>query len=548
MKRPGVVAGREPGRPVPPFPLRATLGFLLGCLLAAAGCGVHGKDQTQVILRRLEGEPKTFNPLLSTSAYDYDVLSLVSRNLLDYDEKLSLVPGLAESVTPDTSHLVYTVKLRPNARWEDGTAVTSKDVAYTIRALMDPKTPSLNRRSFFDTFQKVETEDPLTARVFFAKPSANRLDAFNLPLLPAALYEGTDVNTNPRNRQPLANGPFRLARWDSGRTIELVRNTQYFGERAPAERVLFRLVPDSEPALQGLLKGDLDEMRLTYEQKKRVDAEAGKPDARATVVLYDELAYQYIGWNNRLPLFSDRRVRVALTMLVDREGITKTLYGGTARPSNGPVPPGLWSWDPDVPPWPYDPGAAEAALDAAGWKKAPDGVRRRGKDRFAFELSYGSGSNLQQQVVELIQQAYKKAGIEMALRPMEWGAFVTKSDAGDFEACALAMSLDPNPDMTMNWHSSQVPPNGFNSVYYRSPEADALMDELRTTFDRGVAKERYKKLQRLIHEDEPVSFLWVVTMKWGMARRIENVKTSPIGLFIFWPGASAWHVRTKSPG
>lgn len=519
--------------------------LLAWCLAAAAGCGVHGKDQTQVIHRRLEGEPKTLNPLLTTSAYDFDVLSLVSRNLLDYDEKLNLVPGLAASVTPDESHLAYTVTLLPDVRWEDGSPITSKDVAYTIRALMDPKTPSLNRRGFFESFQKVDVVDDRTSRVLFSKADANRQDAFNLPLLPARLYEGSDINTNPRNRQPLANGPFRLASWETGRTIELVRNTQYFGEKAPAERVLFRLVPDSEPALQGLLNGELDEMRLTFEQKKRVDVADLQPDAKATVILYDELGYQYIGWNNRLPLFSDRRVRVALTKLIDRSSITKTLYGGTAKPSNGPVPPGLWSFDPGLEPWPYDPAAAEAALDAAGFKKGPDGIRRRGKDRFAFELLYGAGSNLQQQVLELVQQAYRKAGIDMTLRPMEWGAFVTKSDAGEFEACALAASLDPNPDMSMNWHSSQIPPTGLNAVYYKNAGADALMDELRTTFDREKAKETYRKLQRIIHEDEPVSFLWSVTAKWGISRKLENVRSSPLGLFIFWPGASTWRVKSK---
>src|SRR5204863_565952 len=175
------------------------------------------------------------------------------------------------------------------------------------------------------------------------------------------------------------------------------------------------------------------------------------------------------------------RARRALTMLVDRAGIAKSLYGGLATVSNGPVPPGLWSYDPALPPWPYDPAAAEKALDEAGFRRGKDGIRARGATRFAFELTLGAGSDIQRQVAEIVQQSWRKAGIEVAIRPIEWAAFSTKVDAGDFEAAMLAYNLDPNPDLAPNWHSSQVPPNGLNASFYRNPRADALMDELKTT-------------------------------------------------------------------
>lgn len=526
---------------------RAPAALLLAATLLA-GCAVRGKDQGLVIFRRLEGEPKTLNPLLITADPDQVVLALISRNLLDYDEKLNLTPGLAESVEDDTSHLVYTVRLRADARWEDGQPVTSEDVAYTITTLMDPKTPSLNRRGFFEGLDRVDVMDARTAKVVFRFPYANRRDAFFLPLLPAAAYRGTDVNTNPRNRSPLANGPFRLAAWESGRSIELVRNTQYFGEKAPAEKVVFRIVPESAPAFQALFTGDLDESRLNFQQYEKVREEEKRPEGRLRTLTYDEIAYTYIGWNNRSPLFRDAAVRRALTMLIDRETIARTLYGGLAKPANGPIPPGLWSYDPTLAPWPYDPRAAEAALDAAGYRKGSDGVRRRGKERFAFELAVGVGSERNRQIAELVQQAYRKAGIEMAIRPLEWGTFIAKSDAGELEASLLAFNLDPNPDLAPNWHSSQIPPTGFNSCFYVNPEADRLMDEVKTTFDRAKAKELYARLQRLIHEDEPVSFLHTVSITWATNRRLQGVRTSAIGLSLFWPGAAAWRpVRAKSP-
>jgi peptide/nickel transport system substrate-binding protein len=520
----------------PPLLGRALLALLLA---AGAGCGTRGKDQASVVRRRLDGEPKTLNPILATTDAEQIVIALLSRNLLDYDEKLNLVPGLAEEVSASPDHLVYTVRLRPDARWEDGTPVTSADVVFTLNAIVDPKVPALTRRPLFDGFVKAEALDARTARVTFMAPSAGRRDAFNLPLLSAAAWKDGALATHPRNRNPLANGPYRLGAWEAGRTLSLVRNTQYAGPAAPAEQVVFRVVPETAPAFAGLLSGDLDEMRLTFAQKKEIDAKAGTPGAPRAVT-FDELSYAYFGWSNRSPLFADRRVRRALTMLVDRESIGRNLYGGLAKLSNGPLPPAHWAWNAAIAPWPYDPAQAGRLLDEAGFTKGPDGIRRKGSLRFAFTFSLGMGSDVQRQMVELAQQSFRKAGIEMTIQPMEWAAFIAKVDAGELEAWAAALNLDPYPDLAVSWHSAQVPPAGLNNCFYRNADVDALLERLRGTFDRGETVRLLGEVQRLVHEDEPVSFLNTPLTKWGVSGRIEGVRTSPYGLFLFWPGASAW--------
>ena len=515
--------------------------FALALLAASCG-GPVGKDQGLVLHRRLEGEPQTLNSLIATSDPEFVVIALLQRNLLDYDEKLNLVPGLAESVEADPTHLVYTIRLREGARWEDGSPITSDDVKATLEAIVDPKTPALYRRSFFADLEKVEAVDARTARATFRKAYPAQRDAFNLPLLPARLYRGTDVASNPANRKPLASGPFRLASWEGG-TLRLVRNTQYFGEPPAWEQVVLRSVPESASAFQGLRTGALDESRLTAVQR---------PEAASTgsirEVVYDEIAYTYLAWNNRLPQFSDARVRRALTMLVDRAAIAGALYGGLARPANGPLPPGLWAHDPTLAPLPFDRKAAAALLDEAGWRLGKDGVRAKGGVRLAFALSFGGASDRQRQIVELAQRSFREGGVEMRLAPMEWGAFVDKVDAGDYEACSLALNLDPNPDLRPNWHSSQVPPHGMNHAFYRSPKADALMDELATVYDRERARLLYAELQRVIAEDQPFTFLHTVSVAWGLRDRVGNVKSSPVGLWLFWPGAAGWQpVRAAKP-
>jgi len=114
--------------------------------------------------------------------------------------------------------------------------------------------------------------------------------------------------------------------------------------------------------------------------------------------------------------------------------------------------------------------------------------------RLSFSLLLGAGSDLQRQITEVVQQSYRKAGIEMAIRPLEWAAFAGKVDAGDFEASILALSLDPNPDLYPFWHSSQKAPAGWNTVGYQNPAADAVMDEIRTTFDREKARTLFREI------------------------------------------------------
>jgi peptide/nickel transport system substrate-binding protein len=286
-------------------------------------------------------------------------------------------------------------------------------------------------------------------------------------------------------------------------------------------------------------------MRLTFAQKTEVDAKAGMVGAPRAVA-FDELAYAYFGWNNRSPLFADRRVRRALTMLIDRESIGRNLYGGLAKLSNGPLPPAHWAWDASIAPWPYDPAEAERLLDEAGFRKGSDGIRHKGTLRFAFTFSLGRGGDLQRQMVELAQQSFRKAGIDMKIQPLEWAAFSAKVDAGELEAWAAAWNLDPYPDMATQWHSASVPPVGLNNCFYRNPDVDTLLERLKTAFDRDEAKRLLAGIQRIVHDDEPVSFLNTPLTKWGVSGRIEGVRTSPVGLFLFWPGASAWRPAAGS--
>lgn len=140
-------------------------------------------------------------------------------------------------------------------------------------------------------------------------------------------------------------------------------------------------------------------------------------------------------------------------------------------------------------------------------------------------------------------------GIRARVRPLEWATFVERVDGGAFQAASLASSAsDPNPDPYSYWHSSQWPPAGLNSGFYKNSEADRLMESARTELDDGARLRIYHRLHRIFRDDSPAVFLFNATKKYALRRRLRGVTTSPLGLFNSWPGPLGWWAFDAAPG
>jgi peptide/nickel transport system substrate-binding protein len=499
------------------------------------------------LYRRLEGEPATLNPILQTSDYETYVLADVTRNLVDFDKNLNPVGGLCARWEVSDGGRTYTFHLRPEAVWEDGAPVTSRDAVFTIRRIADPKVPAVLFSSYFEGLEGVSALDPKTFRVAFREPYAFRLYAFNFPLLPAALFEKEDLLRTARNRTPVSNGPYRFVRWETSDSIELARNERYWGPRAHFDRVVLRILPDSGQAYRALLEGSLDEMRLGSEQWKGAMGDARFQRCCRVTMFYD-LSFFYLGYNNKSPLFSDVLTRRALGMMLDRDALIRDLYYGTARALSGPWAANSPVADPTIAPDPFDPAAARELLARAGWKDSDgDGVLDRGGKRLDFELLYPAGEAVGRQTGEVFKEQLGKIGVVCRPRPLEAAALFKRMDAGDFEAVVSSWSADPNPDPYPNWYSSQAPPNGLNNLSYSDPEADRLLEAARREFDPVKRRALFHRLARVIHDDAPATFGLQGAQKLAVSKRIGGLVTTPIGAFKFWPDSAAWWGLGPSP-
>jgi peptide/nickel transport system substrate-binding protein len=495
-----------------------------------------------VLRRRLTGEPATLNAVLQSSTPEAEVLQYVQRTLLDFDSGMRLIPGLAERWESSPDGLEYTLTLRSDAVWEDGRPITARDAAFTIGRIVDPKVPSTVYKPLFEELDSVKVVDERTLRVRFRTPYAFREMAFVIPVLPERRFAGQNFLRAKENRTPIASGPYRVASWTS-QAITLERNPRFAGAPGHFERILFRVLPDDTTAYRLLTAGELDEDQLNPTQKDRAIRDAAFHDCCRLVEFYS-LDYSYVALNNRSPFFADPRVRRALTMLLDRASIVRSLYKGSARIVSGPWAPASPAYDPGVPALPFDPPAAARLLDEAGWRDA-DGNGRREKDgkEFEFDLLVSEGSEVGRQIDEMLSSELANVGVVARVRALEWATFVEKVDAGDFAAASLAWSaVDPNPDPYFYLHSSQCAPQGLNDGCYQNPEADRLMEEARRETDAARRNALYHRLHRIFRDDAPAIFVVNPTQKYGFDNRVRGITTSPMSFF-FWPGALGWWAR-----
>ncbi len=510
----------------------------------SAGTGNEQAQSGGSVIRRLESECKTLNWVLYTTAYENFVLRYLYDPVFDYDEKGELIPVLASRL-PDVSadHLRITVHLRDDIHWHDGVPITAHDLKFSLDKIQEPGIPALNKEAFFEKLARLEVVDDRTLVFVWQEPFAPSLFAISqLWPIPKHVYGQGDFLTHPANRKPVGCGPFKFDQWHSGQYISLVRYDDYHGQKAYLDRVIFKVVEDDAVALNMLRTGELDEMRALQAQWERQMAE---PEFVARFNKYDYYfpQYNYIAWNCETVWLSDPRVRRAMTMLFDRESINTKIYSGYARLVSGPFYINSWAYDKTIKPYPFDPTTAMRLLSEAGWTDSNnDGVRDKGGDKLEFELLHVHGSTAAAQLSQLFQEECGQAGVRVNIRQIEASTFFDRVDDSDFVAAILGWRLDLDPDVFDTFHSSMTPPNGLNHVRYSNPRVDSLLVAGRAEFDQTRRQRIYHEVHRLIHHDQPYTFINTVPDKRPIAKRIHGVKFGWNGPYDFWPGASYWWV------
>lgn len=478
------------------------------------------------------GDASYLNPVLAQDSASSDINGLVFNGLIKYNRDLQgFVGDLAESweIRPGPEPEI-TFHLRRGVLWHDGKPFSAEDVKFTFDKIMDEKTQTV-RRSDYELVKKAEVVDPYTFRVIYKQPFSPGLGTWGIGIIPKHLLEREDINTSSFNRNPVGTGPFRFVEWVSDEKIVLEANPHYFEGRPHLDRIIYRIIPETSLSEMELLTKGVDYYGVLPHQYRRMSE-------IPFLKIYSQpsLAYTYIGYNLRNPLFQDKRVRQALTHAIHREEIVQYVLYGFGKVISGPFPSHLWYYNPNVKPLPYDPEKAKKLLAEAGWRDTDgDGVLDKEGKPFRFKLITNSGNDIRRDVGVLVQRQLRELGIDVIFETYEWSVFLKNFiNARHFDACILGWSLSPDPDDYMIWHSSQIE-KGFNFISYVNPEADRLWEEGRKEYDLEKRREIYWRIHELIAEDQPYTFLFSPIGISALQRKFVLLERDPSGREIYRP-------------
>jgi peptide/nickel transport system substrate-binding protein len=498
--------------------------LLCGAGLLLGGCGSSKTSADSGTVNFLmDAAPTNLDPRIGADAYSAHVDGLIFSSLVARDAHMHVIPDLAQSWDiPDS--LTYIFHLRSGVKFHDGRLLRSADVKYTFDTILCGalKTP---KRGAFKMVTAVEAPDDATVIFHLSQPYASLLTSMVSP----------EIGIVPRGsgaemaQHPIGTGPFRFVSATTDEEIVLERNDNYFRGAPKIERLRMRIVPDAIVRALELRKGSADAVinSLTPDMVVTLAKDRG-----LAAVQEPGTTMAYLAFNFEDPILAKREVRQALAYATDRATIIKYLLREQARPAQSLLPPNHWAFDGDVQKYDFDPGLAERMLDAAGYPRGTDGVRLR----LTLKTSTDEFTRL---TSAAIADQWKRVGVNLELRPLEFATFYTDITRGSFQMYTLRwVGANTDPDIfEYVFGSKRIPPVGANRGHYRNAELDLLLDRARVEMDQAKRKEILARVQEIVATDEPYINLWYVDNVCVHRDRLEGITLSPGGDYDFLDAA-----------
>ena len=542
---------------------------LVGCKTKEEQKSTTGPALGDWLLVHMLSDPEQLNPLTSNDSGSSAILRYVFEGLLTRDPRsLELKPLLAESrPTISDDKLSYTFKIRKDATFQDGQPITGEDVLFSIKTIKCPLVNAPFLRVYYNSVIDARLVDDFTIQFVTKEPYfLNESVLGGIDVLPRHYYDPDDLLKNVTvqqlnqggaglseevkrfannfnknfSRNPMGSGPYKFLKWETGQEVLLERDDGYWGKGKPGldqpylYLFRFRVINNMDAALVSLKSGGLDTMGLQpLQHLKQTGSSRFKNEFQK--LTYFSPGYTYIGWNNHHPIFRDKRVRRAMTYLTNREQMVKTILSGLGQVVDSPIYYFRPEYDKSLESTPYDPKKALGLLREAGWKDTDgDGILDKVIDgkkvTFRFEVKFNSGNPTRKSVALILQDELKKHGIVATVRQLDWTIYLDDVRDHRFDAMILGWGMSVNePDAFQVWHSSQSANKGSNMISYKNARVDEILEVYRREFDIRKRVDLYREFQRIVHEDQPYTFLFMPKSVSAVQRRFQGVEVLPIG-------------------
>jgi ABC-type transport system substrate-binding protein len=474
---------------------------------------------------RFPQQPHMLHPLNATDLYGNRILDLIYETLAQTDvDSLEQVPLLAEKWEVSPDKLTYVFHINPAARWQDGKPVTAADVKFSFDVLFNPRLKTRPKwQAYFSNFEKAEAVDARTVR-FVAKQDhfRNFINLSSLRIVPKAAFADADPDQTELAKKPLGSGPYKFGEWNRGTSVILERDANHWAKALPQnigrynpEKLLIRFVAADKVALESFKRGDVDILQLTPDQwvNETGGPEFGLGAASRKRLIKVEVKnqaprnYRYVTYNLASPLFNDKRVRKAMSLLYDRDTFVDKFYHGLQVKAVGPFEANSRYTSPAVKPLAFSVPEAIHLLREAGWQDS-DGDGLLDKDGTTFRYTVMTADpETSVKMLTLAKEAMRQAGVEMNIKVVDWSTFLSLIDDYKFDAVMLGWTRDPWPDPTPLWHSRGAVKGGLNLARYRNPAVDKLIDEGVKSIPDERRIQLFRRLHEILAEDQPYTFL-----------------------------------------
>lgn len=517
-------------------------------------------ENRYTFIRELPMDPQYLNPLLSSDAPSSTIQSYIFDSLLGnpLENDADFEPRLAKSWEVSDDGKDITFYLRDYIQWHDGTSFTADDVVFTFKAAMDPSLGAPGMAGIVEHISDVQKIDRTTVTFHFKYPFSPKLEAVGaVYIVPQHLLDqsalaretsrknlktAVTIRTAEFNSHPVGTGPFVFQEWKRMSHVRMTRFHNYWDspQKGNIESVMVKIIPNKTLSYSLLVKADLDYMRCQALQFIKFERDKKLHELYRAVSFYRP-SYYFIGWNNRKssPFFSDSVVRKSMTCSLNREAFIEKAMYGLGQIVTGPFYFNSWAYNQEIKPIPFDLKQAMTLLESAGWKDHNgDGVLDKNGRNFEFDIIINSGSPGTAQLASILQANLKEIGIIMSIQVFEWSVFLERVRNAEFDAFIGGWFLGVDPDIFSIWHSSQIE-KGNNNIGFDNANVDKLIEAGRTTGDRQTRKNIYHKIHEILHEEQPVTFVYTRKETYILSKRLTDVQLTPYGFTNF----SQWNLN-----
>ena len=503
----------------------------------------------------LVGSFGRLNPLLDlNNPPDREVDRLLFSSLLKFDSQGIPQPDLAESWGVSADGKIYNVTLRANAKWDDGTPVTSDDVLFTLSLLRSQNSAfSSDVRTLWDGVEITRLNDK-NIKFVLTEPFVPFLDYLTFGILPKHLLESVaadQLTANGFNLAPVGSGPYKFDHLviDKGKIAGLVLTASktYFGQVPYIDQIVFRYYSDSKTALAAYQSGEV--LGISQISQDAMPAALSETNLATYSSRMPRLTMIFLNLGDKsLPFFQDKNVRKALMLGINRQWMVDKLLVGQGIVANSPILPGTWAYYNGIAQINFDPDAAIAALKTAGYVLPADSnVRAKDDVALSFTLAYPD-DDLHTKLAQSIQQNWAAIGVEVTLKAVSYDSLLNDYLTPRTYQAVLAdmdLSRSYDPDPYPFWHQAEIT-GGQNYSQWDSRTASEYIEQARVTADQGVRLRLYRNFQVVFANELPALLLYYPVSTFGVDLRVRGVQ----GLPLFEPadrfnGISSWYLVTK---